>query len=514
MGQSGKVIFKPYEQNQISILPPSIEEMIEENHPVRIVNSVVDQINIKPLEKQYKGGGTSSYSPRMLLKVLLYSYLRNIYSSRKMEEMTKENIHMMWLSGMNRPDHHTINRFRSERLKEVLREIFSQVVMLLEEAGQLSIKELYIDGTKLEANANKYTFVWGKSIKRSKERIKEQIKELWEYTQKIAEEEKADKTEIEFEEIDSKKIKETIEKINEVLKEKEVSKKIKQKLSYAKKHWPKKLDKYKEQETILGKRNSYSKTDKDATFMRMKEDHMKNGQLKAGYNVQLSSNNQYVVNYSIHQKPGDTTTLPSHMEEHKAMYGKNPEVVVADAGYGSQENYTYLENNGVEAYIKYNTFDKEQKKTRKEANPFSTEKLYYNESKDCFYCPMGQMMQSIGEKRKRSENNYERLLLRYQAQNCEGCSIRGVCHNQKGNRKIEVSHTGNYLRMKAKDKLESEKGIYYRKKRCVDVEPIFANIKQNKNFKRFLLRGIEKVGVEIGLVALAHNLSKWATVSA
>jgi len=514
MGQSGKVIFKAYQQDQISILPPSLEEMIESNHPVRIVNSVIDQINLKPLEKQYKGGGTSSYSPRMLLKVLVYSYLRNIYSSRKMEEMTKENIHMMWLSGMSHPDHHTINRFRSERLKECLREIFSQVVMMLLDAGQLSLKELYIDGTKLEANANKYTFVWGRSIKKSKERIKEQLQELWDYTQKIAEEEKLDNTEIKYGEIDSEKVKETIEKINELLKEKEVSQKIKQKLSYAKKHWPKNLDKYKEQEAILKKRNSYSKTDKDATFMRMKEDHMKNGQLKAGYNVQISSNNQYVVNYSIHQKPGDTTTLPSHMEEHKAMYGENPEVVVADAGYGSEENYTYLENNEVEAYIKYNTFDKEQKKTRKEEKPFSPEKLRFDKEKDCFYCPTGQMMHRIGEKRKRSENNYERLLVQYQAQNCEGCSIRGVCHNQKGNRIIEISHVGNYLRKKAKDKLESETGIYYRKKRCADVEPVFANVKHNKNFKRFLLRGIEKVTVEIGLVTMAHNLSKWATISA
>jgi len=127
---------------------------------------------------------------------------------------------------------------------------------------------------------------------------------------------------------------------------------------------------------------------------------------------------------------------------------------------------------------------------------------------------MGQMMQSIGEKRRRSENNYERLLNQYQAQNCQGCSIRGVCHNQKGNRIIEVSHAGNYLRKKAKDKLGSEIGIYYRKKRCADVEPVFANMKQNKNFKRFLLRGIEKVAVEIGLVAMAHNLSKWVTISA
>ena len=153
-------IFKPYNQQQVMLLPPSLEELIEEHHPVRVVNKVIDRINIEPIRKRYKGGGTSSYDPRMLLKVLVYSYIKNIYSSRKIEELTKENIHMMWLSGMSRPDHHTINRFRSERLKDVLQEIFSEVVMMLVEFGQISIKELYVDGTKLEANANRYTFVW------------------------------------------------------------------------------------------------------------------------------------------------------------------------------------------------------------------------------------------------------------------------------------------------------------------------------------------------------------------
>jgi transposase len=505
-----KPVFKPYEPNQIFLLPPSIEEMIASAHPVRVVDAIIEKININPLIKLYKGGGTSSYHPKMLLKVLVYSYLKNIYSSRKMEELSKENVHMMWISGMNKPDHHTLNRFRSERLKKVLEEIFSQIVLLLVEAGQLSIKEVYVDGTKIEANANKYTFVWGKSIKRNKARIKEQLQELWEYSQKIAEEEKLDETEIEFEQIEPEKIKETIEKINELLKDKPISKKVKQKLNYAKKNWAKNLEKYEEQETKLGERNSYSKTDEEATFMRMKEDAMKNGQLKAGYNLQISSNNQYVINYSIHQKPGDTTTLPSHIERHEQKYGEVPEVVVADAGYGSEENYTYLEKKGIEAYIKYNNFDSEQKKKTRKTKPFAVENLHYNKEKDCYYCPMGQQMHRIGEKIKKSENNYERLLVRYQAQRCEGCPIQGVCHNKQGNRIIEVSHAGNYLRRKAKERLESQEGIYYRKKRCFDVEPIFANIKQNKNFKRFLLRGIEKVKVEIGLIAMAHNLSKWA----
>jgi transposase len=504
------VVFKPYEQDQMYLLPPSIEEMIEANHPVRVVNEVIEKINIKPLLKMYKGGGTSSYNPKMLLKVLVYSYLKNIYSSRKIEEMTKENIHMMWISGMNKPDHHTINRFRSERLKKVLEEIFSQIVQLLVEAGELSIQEVYVDGTKIEANANRYTFVWANSIKRSKERIRQQINELWKYAQKIAKEEEEQEEPEDFKEIDPEKIRQTIEKIDELLKDKPASKKIKQKLNYGKNNWPKNLQNYKRQEETLGQRNSYSKTDEDATFMRMKEDHMKNGQLKAGYNVQISSNNQYIVNYSVHQRPTDTTTLPEHIESHKEKYKQPPEVVIADAGYGSEENYQYMEDNNIEAYVKYNYFDKEKKKERVDKKPFTKEKLYYNQQQDCYYCPMGQRMAKVGERKKLSENKYIRQMTFYQAINCSGCPIRAVCHNQKTERTISVSHMGNYLKRKAKEKLETDVGKYYRKKRPTEAEPVFGNIKQNKNFKRFYLRGIEKVKTEFGLIALSHNLAKWA----
>ena len=506
-------IFKPYHQDQLYLLSPSIEEMIEKNHPIRIVNEVIERINIKPLVKLYKGGGTSSYNPKMLLKVLVYAYLRNIYSSRKIEEMLKENIHMMWISGMNKPDHHTINRFRSERLKKVLEEIFSQIVELLIDAGALSIKEIYIDGTKIEANANKYTFVWSKAIKKNKERMKSQLKELWEYSQKIAEEEEQEEDEEDFDEIDPDKIEKTIKKIDKVLKDKPANKKVKQKLNYAKKNWPKNLKKYEEQEKKLENRNSYSKTDEEATFMRMKEDHMLNGQLKAGYNVQISSNNQYIVNYSIHQSPNDTTTLPEHLESYKAKYGKSPEVVVADAGYGSEENYEYMEEEKIDAFVKYNYFDKEQKKNRIDKKPFVTEKLYYNEQEDCYYCPMGQKMKKIGQRKKKSENNYLRKMSLYKAINCKGCPVRGICHTQRDNRIISVSHRGNYLKKMAKEKLESEKGIFYRKKRPVEPEPIFGNIKQNKKFKRFYLKGLQKVKTEFGLIAIAHNLAKWAVAT-
>lgn len=223
MSQRQNVVFKSYITNQPFLLPPSLDELISANHPVRAVNSVIDELNIDHLLKSYKGGGTSSYHPRMLLKVMIYSYLCNVYSSRKMEQCLKENIHFMWLSGMQQPDHNTLNRYRSERLEKVLKPIFAQVVEFLSQKGQVSLKEVYTDGTKIEANANRYTFVWGNSIKYNKGKMTAQLQELWSYTQEIAKEELKDNSEVHFSSISAEEVKEQVEKIHEVLKKKPIS---------------------------------------------------------------------------------------------------------------------------------------------------------------------------------------------------------------------------------------------------------------------------------------------------
>ena len=181
------------------------------------------------------------------------------------------------LHWMSTPDHNTINRFRGERLNGVLKQVFGKVVELLVAEGLVNLKEVYTDGTKIESKANRYTFVWGKAIKTNKERIRKQLEELWDYTQQIAQQELQDTTPTTFEQIDSQKVADTISKINEALKDKPVSKKVSQKLKYAAKNWPGNLEKYDNQEKILKGRNSYSNTDPEATFMRMKDDHMLNG---------------------------------------------------------------------------------------------------------------------------------------------------------------------------------------------------------------------------------------------
>lgn len=440
MYNKSKVVFKDYNPKQSFLLPPSLGELIEPNHPVRTVSDVIDGLDLECLIKNYKPGGTSSYHPRMLLKVLVYGYLCNIFSSRRLEESLKQNIHFMWLSGMSRPDHNTINRFRSERLKDEVRSIFTQIVLLLESQGHVSLKTVFTDGTKIEANANRYTFVWGKSIERNKRRIEEQLQDLWQYTQEVAASESKDKTEVEFRAIDKEALEKTIEKIDTALKGKKICPKVRQKLNYARKNWPSNLEKYAEQQEIMGNRNSFCKTDTDATFMRMKEDHMKNGQLKPGYNLQISTHNQFIVNYSLHPNPNDTRTLAEHIKIFKEHYNRLPEELVADAGYGSQENYTLLNNQGVEAYVKYNYFDKDTK---------------------------------------------------------------------SGTPSISLSNPEvAQLRTKAYNLLITDRGKRLRKQRCHDVETVFAQIKNNKGFRRYNLRGKAKAEVETALLAMAHNLKK------
>lgn len=311
----------------------------------------------------------------MMIKVLFYSYLCYIYSCRKIERALQENIHFIWISGGSTPDFRTINYFRGKRLQGKIKTLFAEVVRLLE-LKYVSLDVQYIDGTKIESASNRYTFVWRGSVEKNKEKLEQKIQSV---LKDIENQTKEDSKSINAEElpqkIDSKTLKEKLSDLNSRLKETDKTPQ-KQLDKLRQEHLPR-LEKYEEQLETLGERNSYSKTDTDATFMRMKEDHMKNGQLKPAYNPQISTENQFVTHFSIHQTPGDTTTLKSHLESFKYQYHKQSMVVVADAGYGSEENYEYMEGNNIEAYAKYSYFHKEQKRSIKN-NIFLPQNLYYN----------------------------------------------------------------------------------------------------------------------------------------
>jgi len=506
--------FKHYNQRQTTLLPYSFDDFISEKHPVRVVDQVVESLNIQRLLKAYSKEGNPAYHPKMLLKVMLYGYMTNIYSSRKIELAIRENINFMWLTGMTIVDHNTINRFRSNKLKDSFKEIFKQVVLMLASEGFISLKQIYTDGTKIEAQANRYTFVWGNSIKTNKAKMLTQLEDLWNYAQSISNDDDPNPEPPEFKKISKEVIQKTVEQIDAKLSGNEkASSKSKAKLRYIKQNFEKNLQKYEEQEAILGDRNSYSKTDTDATFMRMKEDHMQNGQLKPGYNAQISTENQIIVNYTLHQNPTDTKTLKPHLENLKETYAeeifKSLENITADAGYGSEENYDYLQEQGLTPYVKYNTFDKEQDKNyQKKHKPFSKENLHYNQEEDYYVCPMGQKMHKTHESKKTTETGYTQHLSHYQAKNCESCPLRSQCFKANGNRSIERNHNLEKHKEKIRELLTSQIGIQKRKQRTADVEPVFAQLKHNHNFRRFSLKGIQKTELEFGLMALAHNLRK------
>lgn len=506
--------FKHYNQQQTILLPYSFDDLIPEKHPVRIVDHVVESINIQPLLKTYSKEGNPGYHPKMLLKVMLYAYMTNIYSSRKIELALRENINFMWLTSMTIVDHNTINRFRSDKLKENFKEIFKQVVLMLASEGLVNLKQIYTDGTKIEAQAGRYTFVWGNSIKTNKAKMLTQLEELWNYAQSISNEDDPNPEPAEFKEISKEVIQKTVAKIDAKLSGNEkASSKAKAKLRYIKNNFTANLEKYEKQETILGERNSYSKTDTEATFMRMKEDHMLNGQLKPAYNTQISTQNQIIVHYTIHQNPTDYKTLKPHLENLEQTFGKKVfkklKEITTDAGYGSEENYDYLEKKKLKAFVKYNTFEKEQDQNyQKKHKAFSKENLFYNQEEDYYVCPMGQKMIKTHETQKKTAAGYTQTLSHYQAQNCEGCSLRGQCFKAQGNRSIERNLNLERHKQRARELLLSEIGIQRRKQRSADVEPVFAQLKHNNGFRRFSLKGLQKVELEFGLMALGHNLRK------
>jgi transposase len=506
-------VFKEYNQDQGYLLPPSLEEMIPKHHLVRAVNAIVESMDIKTLEKQYKGGGTSSYHPEMLLKAILYAYTQRIYSSRRISKALRENINFMWLCGMNMPDFRTINRFRLSKLKGTIDELFYSLVEILEEMKLINLENYFLDGTKIEANANKYSWVWKKSTRRYKANLLRKVRAL---LVEIEEENTAEDNRYrdkdleelgEDAEINSDELKKHVQGFNDRLNEDSYNNELKKSIKILEKDYIPRLEKYEEQEDTFGDRNSFSKTDKDATFIRMKEDHMRNGQLKPGYNIQIGTENQFIVGYSIHQKTTDTNFLIPNLEKLKSHLKRLPQNIIADAGYGSEENYEYLENNNLGAYVKYNYFQKEQTKKFKE-DKFRVENLPYNSEENEFTCPAGKKLKHSQNKDATTSNSFMRKLDIYECEDCTGCIYRSQCHKSEYNRKIKVSHKLNRLKTKVRENLHSEKGIILRRRRGVEVESVFGQIKHNKSFKKFLLRGMEKVNIEWGLISMAHNLMK------
>jgi transposase len=507
-----KVVFKPYLQHQGMLLPPSLEELLPQDHIVRVVNDLINQLDIEVLLNEYKGGGTSSYHPRMMLKCWVFGYVMKVHSCRRLAKALREHIPFMWLSGMQQPDFRTLNDFRTKRMKEVISDVFKQVVVFCVEEKYIDLSVLFTDGTKYGANANRHKAVWKKNTERYKENV---LNKLDEMLAQIDEENEAENKQYGNKDLEetgkhavrssselNKKIKALSQKINEQQQDKKKQKELRKAVREIDGQ-AEKLAKYENQEATLSGRNSYNKTDTDATMMRSKDD-----QLLPCYNVQNSCQHQIIVHYSVGQNANDANEFKAHLETLPETL--KPDAVLADSIYGTETNYELLEKQSIENYLMYPTFHIEQKRNFNK-QMFRRENIPYNPATDTYTCPNGQTLTLRWEGEVTQKNKTKTHEKHYQAQGCAQCQFYQQCCKGKGDRIIKVRPRLESFKQQARANLNSEQGIKYRKQRGVDLGGRRIIKKHNQGHRRLQLRGLKKVAVEIGWINLAHNIKKIKT---
>ncbi|MBT2757815.1 IS1182 family transposase [Mesobacillus foraminis] len=522
-------MFKDYNMNQL-ILPLDLEVKLQENDIAFHIHHLVQSIPHEALEPFLRNEGCPAYHPRMMLKIILCAYTQSVFSGRKIEALLKDSIRMMWLAQGYEPSYRTINRFRVQpEVKELIRQCFVQFRCQLVEEKLIDQEAIFIDGTKIEANANKFTFVWKKSIEKYQKALIEKSNELY---NELLEKEIIPEIERESEEqLSIEDLGQMAQKVDDIVTEYDKrieasSDVVERKALRSVRKYPKQVrkklhdyilrtQKYQRDFEIFGTRNSYSKTDHDATFMRMKDDYMKNGQLKAGYNVQIATEGQYALAFSLFPNPTDTRTLIPFLDEIEESYFELPKHIVADAGYGSEQNYNdILSVRKREALITYNMYLKEQKKKYKQ-NEFNPDNWQYDEVADAYTCPNQQRLVFKHPSVRLDKTGFKREFKIYECEDCSGCPFRSSCTKTKegNNRKLMVNEKWEQQKEYVRAMLSEEKTSAIYRKRKIDVEPVFGFLKANLRFTRFSVRGKSKVENEMGLALMAVNLRKFTANS-
>ena len=506
-----KIIFKLYSQNQDFLLPKSLHEFVEPGHIARLISGIIDEMNIDKIIETYKGGGTSAFNPKMLLKDWILGFVNKIYSCRMLAKELRENLTFIWISGNQKPDFRTLNNFRI-RLKDDIKSVFKQIVQYGIQEGIIEGKDVFIDHTKRSANANKHKVVWKKQVENQSRKTDEELDKLFDHIDKInVDEEKVfgnkDLPEKERKGFDTEKIKKIVEKINKQLKDKEISKEQagdeKKQLNRAIELLDRKI-KYKQKREILGDRNSYSKSDNEAVAMLMKDKLT----VRPAYNEGIAVEKGFVLNYEVTNKVSDSVNFVPLMEGTISNLGRLPENVNADAAYGNEENWSFLQKHGIKNFLKYGLYRKEKSKKWK-AEKLRFADFVYDKGKDEFICKNNERLSLVDKFEEITRTGYIKTINKYQAPEgvCINCPFRALCTKSKA-RSIDVSWRGERLKQQARENLESDKGKDLRKRRGNEIESVFGDGKLNKNKDRYLLRGLSKINIEAGLYYISHNLRK------
>lgn len=487
-------------------LPISQNIEIAKDEPVRIANAQLEELDYRELYKAYSPiGRKSAAEPRIMFKLLVYGYMRGIYSTRKLELACRKDIDFIWLlQGEHVPDYSSFARFRSGKCKEAIEGLFYQFVRKLSKIKETEYEEVFIDGTKIESMANCYTFVWKKSVEKNLSKVKELAKEKYK--------EFGGEGNLTRKKLEKLTVAQCPE--GEVL----VSGKGKHKAEWQKRYeelhklWER-WTKYEEQLFEIGNnRNSMSKTDKDATFMRMKEDHMGNGQLKPAYNVQLAVNSEYVTGVAAFSNRTDSGTLIPFLEHIERRQEQNYRDIVADAGYESLRNYSYLDLHGRNCYIKPTNY--ETRKTKKyKSQIWRPENMEYIPLENCYICKAGRKLNFHRSSTVRKDSTFVTTDY-YRCESCKDCPYREQCCKSKDSeylKELRIQPEQSKYRADTLQTLSTERGIQLRMNRSIQVEGAFGVLKSNRKFRRFLMRGRTNISTELFLLCLAFDLKKyWA----
>ena len=479
----------------------SAENEIPANDSVRLIEKIVEEMDISSLLSTYKRTGRPPVnSAATMLAVILYANMEGKYSSREIESACRRDINYIWLlNDEPAPNYHEIARFRRERLPQCAEDLFYQLVKKLRAIDEIKFEHLFVDGTKIEANANKYSFVWKKSVTKYEIKLHDKLEKrccelccTYGYLpcdpdELLARLESRVTSPFVYGRGKRKtQLQRDIEEIKALVARR---------------------DKYAGYQKTFDGRNSFSKTDPDATFMHMKEDHMRNAQLKPGYNVQFAVEGEYITGLTMSSERSDQLTLIDTLETMHDHLDEYYEDVTADAGYESEENYTYFEDKPTTCYIKPQNY--ERSKTKKfKSNMALRENMAYDYENDEYTCQNGKRLKAVYTGERKSKSGYTSEVTYYECESCEGCPYKKRCTKSKGNRKMQVSKKFIKQRAESLERITSEKGILLRMNRSIQSEGAFGVIKQNYAFRQFLLRGKKKVFTEILLVAMAYNVNK------
>lgn len=517
-----KIIQKDYTSFSLCYqikLPLNLEISIPSDDPVRLVSAFVEEMDLSELYKTYGRIRKNQVTPRQMLKLVIYAAMNRIYSSRDIRKACKRDINFMYLlEGMPAPDHATIARFISLHFSACAKTLLAQMSDLLYLLGEISGKTIFIDGTKIESAANKYTFVWKRAITKSQARLYTKLSSF------VAECEELygiktvyhDRISIHTlkrlkKQLYRIKVQDGIVFVHGIGRRKTLLQKSMEQLD----QYLEKLKEYTKKLYTLGDRNSYSKTDPDATFMRMKEDAMLNGQLKPAYNIQHGVDSEYITWIDISPRPTDTRTLIPFLKDMESHLGFKYLEIVADAGYESEENYLFIESNGQIAYIKPQNY--EISKTRKYKKDISRrENMEYHADSDSYICRNGRKLTVTNERRSKTASGYVSVKTYYRSADCTGCPYKTECIKgnncktpmEKRNKVLMVSKTMSQKRTEDLKRITSEYGTMLRMNRSIQAEGSFADVKEDMNFRRYLYRGKANALAESILLAMGRNINK------